>query len=290
MLALHAQGQVTTERLTALLNGIGVEIPAPGGAPAGRVARRPRGRGPGSAARRPGHGTLGDTAARHARRDGFTTQIGDERFAVFRTGASKSREAFLPVLRAGHTAYVVNAAALGHMRGHGLSGQVAALLDARPARLFADAAAWAAHVARLGIDALAVTPDPVQAAAEAALWGTIRHHGLLPGTVVVSDGAGQFRVGLHALCWAHAERLAHKLVPATPEQRHARAAPRRRGDAHAGLVAVCRPEGLGRAILAHGGPRRRGRASTASSGAKPATPPWTSCWPACAGPRPSCCG
>ena len=35
------------------------------------------------------------------------------------------------------------------------------------------------------------------------------------------DGAGQFRVGLHALCWVHAERLVHKLVPATPEQRRA---------------------------------------------------------------------
>jgi hypothetical protein len=39
--------------------------------------------------------------------------------------------------------------------------------------------------------------------------------------VIVSDGAGQFRVGLHALCWVHAERLVHKLVPATPEQRQA---------------------------------------------------------------------
>ena len=34
----------------------------------------------------------------------------------------------------------------------------------------------------------------------------------------MSDGAGQFRVGSHALCWVHAERLVHKLVPATPGQ------------------------------------------------------------------------
>ncbi len=65
------------------------------------------------------------------------------------------------------------------------------------------------------------TPDPVQVATEGALWGTICHHGLLPGTVIVSDGARQFRVGTHALCWFHAERLVHKLVPATPEQRRA---------------------------------------------------------------------
>jgi hypothetical protein len=36
--------------------------------------------------------------------------------------------------------------------------------------------------------------------------------------VVVSDDAGQFRIGEHALCWVHAERLVHKLVPATAEQ------------------------------------------------------------------------
>lgn len=37
-------------------------------------------------------------------------------------------------------------------------------------------------------------------------------------TVIVSDDAGQFRVGNHALCWVHAERLLQKLMPATPRQ------------------------------------------------------------------------
>jgi len=233
VLALHAQGQVTTERLTALLDGIGVEIskrqvvrllaePLDGFVAEDQDVLRA-----GLATAR--WVTVDDTAARHAHKDGFTTQVGDDRFTVFRTGPSKSREAFLSLLRAGHTDYVVNAAALDTMRGHGLSGQVVALLDAHPAKLFADAPAWAAHLARLGIDALAVTPDPVQIATQGALWGAVCHHGLLTpdaasgaaGTVIVSDGAGQFRVGLHALCWVHAERLVHKLVPATPEQRQA---------------------------------------------------------------------
>ncbi len=54
--------------------------------------------------------------------------------------------------------------------------------------------------------------------AEAGIWGSIRHHGLLGDTVIVSDDAGQFRVGNHALCWVHAERLLQKLMPATPRQ------------------------------------------------------------------------
>nr|WP_313904116.1 transposase [Rhizobium laguerreae] len=36
--------------------------------------------------------------------------------------------------------------------------------------------------------------------------------------MIVSDDAGQFRVGTHALCWVHAERLLHKLMPAAPGQ------------------------------------------------------------------------
>jgi len=216
---------VTTERLSALLNGIGVEISK---RQVVRLLTEPLDEfvAEDQEVLRAGLATarwvtVDDTAARHARKDGFTTQIGDDRFTVFRTGASKSRETFLSVLRAGHTDYVVNAAALDYMRGHSLSGQVVAQLDAHPAKRFADTSAWSAHLARLGIDHLAVTPDPVRVATEGALWGAICHHGLLAEAVIVSDGAGQFRVGLHALCWVHSERLVHKLVPATPEQRRA---------------------------------------------------------------------
>jgi len=225
VLALHAQGQVTTERLVALLNGIGVEISK---RQVVRLLAEPLDTfvAEDQEVLRAGLATarwvtVDDTAARHARKDGFTTQIGDDRFTVFRTGPSKSRETFLSVLRAGHTDYVVNAAALDYMRGHSLSGQVVAQLDAHPAKRFADTSAWSAHLAWLGIDTLAVTPDPVRVASEGALWGAVCHHGLLTEAVIVSDDAGQFRVGTHALCWVHAERLVHKLVPATPEQRRA---------------------------------------------------------------------
>ncbi len=225
VLALHAQGQVTTERLTALLNGIGVEISKRQVvrllcAPLDDLVAEDRDvlRAGLATAR---WVTVDDTTARHARADGVTTQIGDDRFTIFRTGASKSREAFLSLLRAGHTDYVINAAALEYMRGRSLSGTVVDLLAVHPAKLFADAPAWTAHLAALGIGRLAVTPDPVLIATEGALWGAILHHGLLSETVIVSDDAGQFRVGEHALCWVHAERLVHKLVPATPEQRRA---------------------------------------------------------------------
>ena len=222
LLVAHAQGQVTTERLVAVLAGIGIEISKR------QVVRLLTSRlddlvtedrevlraGLATA----GWVTVDDTAARHARQDAFTTQIGDGRFTAFRSGASKSRLAFLSTLRAGHGEYVINEAALEYMRGRALAGPVIEMLAAHPAKVFADEAAWTAHLATLGIDRLAVTPEPVRIATEGALWGTIQAHGLLPGTVIVSDDAGQFRLGEHALCWVHAERLVHKLVPANDLQ------------------------------------------------------------------------
>jgi hypothetical protein len=37
-------------------------------------------------------------------------------------------------------------------------------------------------------------------ATEGALWGAVNAHGFLCEAVVVSDDAGQFNVGQHALC------------------------------------------------------------------------------------------
>ncbi len=53
--------------------------------------------------------------------------------------------------------------------------------------------------------------DPIRVATEAALWGSVQSHQFLCDAVVLSDDAGQFNIGRHALCWVHAERLVHKL-------------------------------------------------------------------------------
>src|SRR6059058_3604033 len=165
--------------------------------------------------------TVDDTGARHKAANGTCTQIGNDYFAWFGTTASKSRLNFLELLRAGHPDYVINAEALTYMRDRALSGLVIQQLASQPERSFPDRAAWQAHLERLGLPDLKVSPDPVRIATEGALWGAIKAHGLLPGTVIVSDDAGQFLVGCHALCWVHAERLVHKLDTFTDHQRRA---------------------------------------------------------------------
>src|SRR4029077_16424987 len=106
-----------------------------------------------------------------------------------------------------------------YMRGRALAGSVIHQLAAHRQTWFADQATWQTHLDRLGISTVQVTPDPISIATEGALWGSIQAHGLLREMVIVSDDAGQFNVGQHALCWVHAERLIHKLDTFTDENR-----------------------------------------------------------------------
>ena len=165
--------------------------------------------------------TVDDTGARHKAANGFCTQIGNEHFTWFGTTDSKSRLNFLELLRAGHGDYMVNDEAITYMRERALAKHVIARLLEHPARCFADQAAWNSHLDELGISALKVNPDPVLIATEGALWGSVKAHGFLSDTVIVSDDAGQFDVGQHGLCWVHTERLVHELDTFTDEHRAA---------------------------------------------------------------------
>ena len=174
-------------------------------------------------------------------RIGYTTQIGYDNFTTFRTGPLKSRLAFLSRLCGGVSLYVINDAALAYMEERNLPrGIVIGKFKEHKARIFSSAGDWESYLHALGLSAMKVAPDPVLIASEAALWGAIHHQGLLPDTVIVSDDAGQFRVGAHALCWIDAERLVR--VRAGPRQRQA--AQRHRDRQADDLVVLSRPEGL----------------------------------------------
>lgn len=230
ILQQHHQGQVTTDRIVALVNSLGLVISK-------RQVLRLLSDDVDAfcdeahAVLRAGLEsanwiTVDDTGARHRNRNGVTTQIGDDRFTFFKTTFSKSRKNFLELLRAGYQDYVINAEALVYMRERYLAGALIENLDGHTQKIFADETAWSNHLDQLGISQLphagsGVHPDPVKIATEGALWGSIKAHGLLQNTVIVSDGAGQFRLDDHADCWIHAERLVHKLDSFNDDQRRA---------------------------------------------------------------------
>ena len=225
VLAQYHQGQVTVPRLVAQLRAIGVAISKRQVMRlliAGQDEFLIEARDVLRAGLQTGDWiTVDDTGARHKAANGFCTQIGNDNFAWFGTTGSKSRLNFLALLRAGHSDYVINDAALAYMHGRALAGPIIAHLAQHADKHFADPASWQAHLEQLGITALTVTPDPTQIATEGALWGSIQAHGFLHDAVIVSDDAGQFAVGQHALCWIHAERLVHKLDTFTDHQRAA---------------------------------------------------------------------
>ena len=215
VLLQHHQGQVTVERITAQLRALGISI-SKRQVMRLLIARQDDFLAENRDVLRAGLQsapwvTVDDTGARHAGANGFCTQIGNDDFTWFATRASKSRLNFLDLLRAGHGDYVINDAAVTYMRGRSLAGPVISRLAAERQTNFPDHATWQAHLRRLGISDLQIKPDPVCIATEAALWGAVTAHGLLHNAVIVSDDAGQFAVGHHALCWVHAERLVHKL-------------------------------------------------------------------------------
>jgi hypothetical protein len=222
----HFQGQITSERLTALLSGIGLAISKRqvvrllSGGLDDLIAEDAAVLAAGL--RSADWINVDDTAAPHGRRNGYVTHLGDRRFAVFRSAFSKSRRAFLSFLQAGCSHHVINDAALDRMRAMKLPlGQIAALAEHEDKR-FVTLEAWEAHLSALGFDELGINPDPIKVASEGALWGAICEQGLLGDTVIVSDGAGQFRINdNHALCWVHAERLLHELQPRSKADRDA---------------------------------------------------------------------
>jgi Transposase IS66 family len=240
VLMQHHQGQVTVERLLAQLQAIGISI-SKREVMRLLIEKQDAFLSEDREVLQAGLATadwisVDDTGARHRGANAVCTQIGNDSFAWFGTTGSKNRQNFLELLRAGHTDYVVNDAALEYMREHGLSGVVVRQLAGHAQRQFADQAAWQRHLAQLGIPERQVTPepadrlvrhrfasrpDPVRVATEGALWGAVAEHGFLNEAVIISDDAGQFNVGDHALCWIHAERLVHQLETFTDQQRAA---------------------------------------------------------------------
>jgi hypothetical protein len=225
IVTLYHRGQMTIPRITTQLRDLGIDIDRR------QVRRLLQGSGAddllGEAqdVLQAGLATaswisVDDTGARHQTRNGYCTQIGDDRFTAFLTRFSKSRQNFLELLRAGHSDYVVNAEALAYMRGRNLSQAVIDQLAEGPTS-FPDVASWQAHLRGLGLDQARVQPDPIRIATEGALWGSVIEHGLLLDAVVLSDDAGQFRVGNHALCWVHTERLVNGVDTFNAAQRQA---------------------------------------------------------------------
>lgn len=161
--------------------------------------------------------TVDDSGARHKGKNGYVLQIGNELFGWFRSTSSKSRINFLESLHAGPITYQVNEEALEYMQLQGLRATILDQLRLYPSDEPGAVQDWPKHLEALNIK----DERHVRIATEGALLGSLLEKGFNQELVILSDGAGQFAILLHALCWIHAERLIHKLIPINEQQRQA---------------------------------------------------------------------
>lgn len=155
-LMLHAHGQVTSARLTTLLNDIGLDISkrqmvrlltkdldsfvAEDAAVlhAGLVSSS--------------YVTVDDTGARHSHNNCYATHIGGPNFTVFRTTKSKSRLNFLSLLRGNYQDYVLNDAAFDYLKERRGEPVVSAGLRTFEPQRFCNQVPFIAHLADKGVD------------------------------------------------------------------------------------------------------------------------------------------
>ncbi len=161
------------------------------------------------------HITVDDSGARNRGENGYVTQIGNDWFAWFTSTGSKNRINFLQLLHAGNITYSLNVHALTYLQEERLPKEPLRRLQAHTHATIAEVACWEEHLDALGME----RERHRRIATEGALLGGLIEKGFSPELVIVSDGAGQFAILLHALCWVHAERLVHKLIPLNDQHR-----------------------------------------------------------------------
>jgi len=153
--------------------------------------------------------TVDDSGARHKGKNGYVTHIGNDFFAWFSSTQSKSRINFLSLLQGNTCCYRLSEDALTYMDKQKLpKTQLDKLKDSTTVE-FPCEASWKAHLTSLGIE----VARHIKIVTEGALYGALLHEYPLYHLAIISDGAKQFDVLEHGLCWVHAERLIHTMLP-----------------------------------------------------------------------------
>lgn len=167
-----------------------------------------------------------DTGAKHEFKKGYCNCINNDLFTYFTTTSSKSRINFLEILRLDRTDYYLNEAAISYLKAEELPPKYLNALELELAKCidlsgvdyvcFSDSEALNDYFQIKGFTA----KYAIKTMTEAMLIGSLVQHGFDTNTLIHSDGAGQFNVFVHSLCWKHAERPLLKIKTYTSEQQN----------------------------------------------------------------------
>ena len=162
-----------------------------------------------SAGLQSGHLQVDDTGSRHQGKNGFTTVICNDIFTFFKSSKRKSRINFLETLCGKNIDYRITAETIDYIKNFTSARSRIELIKQNLSRYFADHESWneflQEHHLGKGMQRIFT---------EGALLGSLIQRGdITLNTILISDGARQFDLLTHALCWIHVERSIKKLIP-----------------------------------------------------------------------------
>jgi hypothetical protein len=159
-----------------------------------------------------------DTGARHKGKNGVATVICNDLFSYVKSSASKSRINFLEILCAGNVAYTITQEALNYIKSFKQASKTVFDMEQLLGTCFADNNSWNGF-----LEKKLYGKTTRRIITEGALLGTLINRSVVtPETILLSDGAGQFNLFSHVLCWIHVERSIKRLTPINEQDRRDR--------------------------------------------------------------------
>lgn len=156
-----------------------------------------------------------DTGARHRGKNGYCTVIQDDFFTVFTSADSKSRINFFEIMRGDRTDYIINNDAVEYLDKRLKNKKIKKLISTYKGTHFKDKEDLQSFFQEHQIKGKVT----LRVLTESMLYAVLIDSGIPKNLIILSDGAPQFDVFVHAMCWIHAERPLKKLVPKDEAER-----------------------------------------------------------------------
>jgi hypothetical protein len=156
-----------------------------------------------------------DTGARCQGKNGYCNVIGNDLFTHFTSSDNKSRANFLQILAQGNISYVLDEYAQAYLLQHDLPKVQIDKFNFNEKEIFTSEADWKEYLIKMEV----TTKQSQHILTDAALLAGAIHNGLSPNLIILSDGAPQFAILIHAMCWVHAERPIRRLYGYTELQK-----------------------------------------------------------------------
>lgn len=149
-----------------------------------------------------------DTGARHKGKNGYCTVIQNDLFSFFKSSDNKSRVNFFELMRGNRTDFILNNDTLEYLGQYKIKKSTKELIQNCVGSYFEDKKALQDFFELHKITG----KETIRILTESMLYATLLDSDISKDLLVLSDGARQFAVFNHVMCWIHAERNVKQLI------------------------------------------------------------------------------